>query len=146
MVLQFVFAVKHRQCLIPHEHKQDLHSYIGGLIKHRGSKPFAIHCMPDHAHILIGYKPTIHIPDLVKEIKVETNQFLNSRGWVPNRFSWQEGYGAFSYSNRDIDRVVRYINNQEAHHATTKFRNEYLALLNEFEITYDERYLFEFFD
>src|SRR4051812_9292604 len=96
--LQFVFAVSRRQCLIPKEHKERIHSYIGGLIQHRGSKPLAIHCMPDHAHIFIGYKPTIAIPDLVREIKVESNQFINENDLSRDRFAWQNSYGAFSYS------------------------------------------------
>jgi putative transposase len=113
---------------------------------HRGSKPLAIHCMPDHAHIFIGYKPTIHIPDLVKEIKVETNEFVNQKKFTPFKFSWQEGYGVFSYSQSHIGRVMNYVNNQESRHAKTPFRVEYLDLLKAFDISFEEKYVFEFFD
>lgn len=144
--LQFVFAVSRRQCLIPREHKNELHRYIAGLVTHRKSKSLAVHCMPDHAHIFIGYKPTISIPDLVRQIKVESNEFIKAKGWIESPFNWQEGYGAFSYSRSQIDRVIKYINNQEQHHQTQNFRAEYLRTLEEFDVSFDNRYLFEFLD
>ncbi len=144
--LQFVFAVSHRQCLIPREHKEELHKYIGDLVKRRGCKPLAIHCVPDHAHIFIGYKPVKPIPDLVKEIKVESNQFINKKKWTPYHFSWQEGYGGFSYSKSDISKVINYIDNQEQHHLKFNFRSEYKSMLVENEIDFNDIYLFEFFD
>ena len=104
--LQFVFAVKSRQYLIPREHKDELHQYITGLVQRRNSKMLAVHCMPDHAHIFVGFKPTMLVSDFVKEIKVETNQFINDKRWSTRKFSWQEGYGVFSYSHSHIDRVI----------------------------------------
>jgi putative transposase len=144
--IQFVFAVSRRQCLIPCEHKEELHRYIGGLVTHRQSKSLAIHCMPDHTHIFVGYRPTISIPDFVKEIKVASNEFIKAKGWISGPFSWQEGYGAFSYSRSQIDNVIKYIRNQEEHHRTGKFSTEYKNLLKEFDIPFEEKYLFEFFD
>jgi putative transposase len=93
--LQFVFAVKHRRSLIPPQHKDELHKYITGLVQHRKAKMLAVHCMPDHAHIFVGFKPVMSISDFVKEIKVESNEFINSKGWINEKFSWQEGYGVF---------------------------------------------------
>lgn len=142
--LQFVFAVKGRQSLIPRDHKEELHKYITGLVQNRKAKMLAVHCMPDHAHIFVGFKPTVLISDFVKEIKVESNEFINSKKWIPGRFSWQEGYGVFSYSQSHIDRVVKYVLNQEKHHQRGSFRQEYLALLERFEISFEEKYLFDF--
>lgn len=102
--------------------------------------------MPDHAHIFIGYKPVISIPDLVKEIKVESNQFITLNELSPPKFAWQEGYGAFSYSRSHIGRVIDYVNNQEENHQERKFRSEYQELLREFEVPFVKKYLFEFFD
>lgn len=102
--------------------------------------------MPDHIHIFVGFKPTILISDFVKEIKVESNEFVNSKNWVKGKFSWQEGYGVFSYSHSHIDAVVKYVLNQEKHHQKRTFKEEYLDLLNKFEIPFDERYVFEFID
>ncbi len=142
--LQFVFAVKGRQSLIPRDHKEELHKYITGLVQNRKAKMLAVHCMSDHAHIFVGFKPTVLISDFVKEIKVESNEFINSKKWIPGRFSWQEGYGVFSYSQSHIDRVVKYVLNQEKHHQRSSFRQEYLALLERFEISFEEKYLFDF--
>jgi putative transposase len=102
--------------------------------------------MPDHAHIFAGYRPTKSISDLVRDIKVETNFFINGKHWTPHRFSWQEGYGAFSYARRDIGTVINYINNQEQLHPKKTFRAEFLEMLKEADIEYADKYLFEFFD
>ena len=144
--LQFVFAVHKRQSLIPREHKEELHKYFTGLVQNRKAKMLAIHCMPDHAHIFVGYKPVILISDFVKEIKVESNEFVNKNKWTRGKFNWQEGYGVFSYSHSHIDRVIKYILNQETRHKKKTFRQEYHELLEKFAVPYEERYLFEFID
>jgi REP element-mobilizing transposase RayT len=100
--------------------------------------------MPDHIHIFVGFRPVMSISDFVKEIKVESNEFINGNKWVVGRFAWQEGYGVFSYSHSHIENVVKYVLNQEEHHRKKKFREEYHELLDEFEIAYDEKYSFEF--
>lgn len=138
--LQFVFAVKGRQNLIPKEHKEELHRYITALVQHRQVKLFAINSMPDHIHLLVSFKPTVLISDFVKEIKVESNEFINSKNWVRGKFSWQEGYGVFSYSPSHIDAVVKYILNQEAHHQNKTFKQEYLKFLEKFDIPFEERF------
>ncbi len=142
--LQFVFAVKHRQSLIAKEHKEELHKYITTLVQNRKAKLLAIHCMPDHLHLFVGFKPALSIADFVKEIKVESNEFINSKSWIKGNFSWQEGYGVFSYSHSHIDAVVKYILNQETHHQKKTFQQEYRQLLQKFELPFQEEYLFEF--
>ena len=144
--LQFVFAVKKREYLIPREHKEVVHRYITGLIQNRGCKLLAIHCMPDHLHVFTGYRPVIPIPDLVKEIKVESNEFINKQSWMKAKFAWQTGYGVFSYSQSHIGNVISYINNQETHHQKQSFRDEYIRFLKKFEIHYEDKYLFDFLD
>lgn len=106
----------------------------------------AVNCMPDHAHLFVGFKPTIAIADFVKEIKVESNEFINDKKWTPAKFSWQEGYGVFSYSHSHIDNVVKYILNQEQHHRKRTFRQEYVDFLQKFEVPFEESFLFDFFD
>jgi len=144
--LQFVFAVKGRQSLVPKVNKEELHKYMTGLVQNRKAKMLAINCMPDHTHLFVGYKPVVLISDFVKEIKVESNEFINHRRWVKGRFSWQEGYGVFSYSHSHIDRVIKYILNQESRHQRKTFRQEYYDLLKKFEISFEEKYLFDFMD
>ena len=121
--LQFVFAVKGRQSLIRKENKEELHKYITGLVQNRKAKLLAVNCMSDHTHLFVGFKPSVLIADFIKEIKVESNEFINHKKWVMGRFSWQEGYGVFSYSHSHIDRVIKYVLNQEKHHQRRSFRN-----------------------
>ncbi len=144
--LQFVFAVKGRQSLIAKEHKEELHKYITGLVQNRKAKMLAVNCMPDHTHLFVGFKPTVLIADFVKEVKVESNEFITNKKWIKGKFNWQEGYGVFSYSHSHIDRVIKYVLNQEKHHQKKTFRQEYHELLEKFEIPFEEKYLFEFIE
>jgi len=144
--LQFVFAVKKRENLIPGNHKEELHQYITGLVQNRKAKMLAIHCMPDHTHLFVGFKPTILISDFVKEVKVESNEFINSKNWIRGKFNWQEGYGVFSYSHSHIGNMITYILNQEMHLQKKTFRQEYLELLKKFEIPFEEKYVFDFIE
>ena len=106
----------------------------------------AINCMPDHIHLFVGFKPTISISDFVKEIKVESNEFINSKKWVKGKFNWQEGYGVFSYSQSHIDAVIKYVLNQEIHHQKKSFKKEYHEILEKFNIPFEERFLFDFIE
>lgn len=144
--LQFVFAVKQRESLIPKEHKEELHKYVTGLVHNRKAKMLAIHCMPDHSHLFVGFKPTILISDFIKEVKVESNEFINNKNWIKGKFNWQEGYGVFSYSHSQIGTVINYILNQEIHHRKKSFKEEYHELLSKFEIPFEEKYLFNFIE
>jgi putative transposase len=144
--LQFVFAVSQRRSLIPREHKEELHKYITGLVQRRNAKMLAVHCMPDHVHLFVGFKPTISMSDFVKEIKVESNQFINSKKWVGEKFKWQEGYGVFSYSRSHVDTVVKYVLNQEEHHRSKSFKVEYFEFLRKFNVAFDEKYAFDFIE
>lgn len=144
--LHFVFAVKYRQSLIPKEHKDELHKYIAALAQNRKAKMLAVHCMPDHIHLFVGYKPAVSIPDFVKEIKVESTEFINEKGWIKQRFHWQEGYAVFSYSQSHISTVINYIQNQEKQHEKKTFKREYHQLLENFNVQYEERFLFDFMD
>jgi len=144
--LQFIFAVKQRESLISRQHKEEVHKYITGLVRNRKTKMLAIHCMPDHTHLFVGFKPTILISDFVKEIKVESNEFINDKKWIKGKFNWQEGYGVFSYSHSQVNAVVKYILNQEAHHQKRAFKQEYYELLKKFEIPFEEKYVFDFIE
>ena len=144
--IQIVFTVKGRQNLIPKKHREELHKFITGIVNKRGQKLLAIFAMPDHIHLLVGLNPNMAISDLVRDIKAGSSKFISENNWVNNKFSWQEGYGAFSYSKSQIDNVVKYILNQEKHHKKRTFKEEYLDFLKKFEIDYNEKYLFEWID
>lgn len=144
--IQIVFAVKGRQNLISKENREELHQFITGIISNRGQKLFAVFAMPDHVHILVSMSPKVSISDLVRDIKAGSSKFINDKKWMNEKFNWQEGYGAFSYSKSSVDSVVRYILNQEEHHQNKSFKNEYLDFLEKFEIEYDSKYLFEWIE
>jgi len=144
--IQIVFTVKGRQNLISANNKQELNKYISGIITNKGQKSIIVNGMPDHIHIFVGLQPSISISDLVRDIKNNSSRFINEQGWVNGKFSWQEGYGAFSYSHSQIEKVYNYILNQEKNHQKTTFKEEYLKMLSDFEIKYDEKYLFEWIE
>jgi putative transposase len=141
--LQLVFSPKGRENVIPLKHKEELQKYTTGIIQNRRHKLLAINYMPDHVHIFIGYQPSQGLPDLLRDIKANTSKFINENKWLSGKFLWQEGYGAFSYSHSQINDVVQYINNQEAHHMILTFKDEYLKILEKFDIDYNPEYLFD---
>jgi len=144
--IQTVFAVENRQSLITPTFKEDLYKYITGIVKNQGQKLIAINGMPDHVHILIGLKLAMALADLVREIKADSTNFINEQKLVRGRFNWQEGYGAFSYGHSQLDRIIRYLQNQESHHARRSFKDEYMSLLRKFDIAFDDRYVFDFIE
>lgn len=144
--IQIVFAVKGRESLIHSHCETEVYKYITGIIRNKDQKLIAINGMPDHVHILIGMNPSCVLSDLVREIKKSSNDFINEKSFATGHFGWQAGYGAFSYNHSDLTRVINYIENQKTHHAVKSFRDEYLELLNEFEIDFKSEYLYEWID
>lgn len=142
--IQIVFAVAGRFNLIEKKWKDDLYKYITGIVKKHEQKLIAIGGVENHIHILIGIKPNIALSDLVRDIKANSSRFINEKRFVEGKFSWQEGFGAFSYSHSQLSDVIRYIQNQEEHHKVNNFKDEYLKFLKKYEVDFDEKYLFDF--
>ena len=140
--IQFVFAVKYRRALIHKAWKDELHKYITGIFQQNDHKMLQINSMPDHIHIFIGMRPAQSISSLVQNVKTESSKWIKEKGYCSAPFAWQEGYGAFSYSKSHVPDVIRYIQNQEAHHQKETFLDEYRLFLSAFEIDYDEQYIF----
>jgi len=132
--VQFVFAVSGRQNLIPKKHRERIHRYITGIVRERDHKMLSVFCMPDHCHVFVGMKPRMSVSDLVGQIKAVSSRFINEQQWFKGKFRWQEGYGAFSYSRSQVNKVCQYILNQEEHHRKKTFREEYISFLKKFEI------------
>lgn len=141
--IQAVFAVQHRRSLIRDTWKDELYQYITGIIQNNGHKMLQINGMPDHVHILFGMRPTQSLSDLMKQVKQDSSGWINRKGFIPGRFSWQSGYGAFSYARSQLPLVIWYIQNQEKHHARKTFREEYMALLKTHGVDFDDRYVFK---
>jgi putative transposase len=141
--IHFVFAIKFRHGIIQSKWKEDLYKYIAGIIQNNNHKLLAINGMPDHIHILIGLRPAQSISDLMKDVKQSSSKWINDNKLAEGHFEWQEGYGAFSYSESQINQVINYIQNQEMHHKKKTFKEEYLDFLEKFEIDYDEKFIFK---
>jgi REP element-mobilizing transposase RayT len=139
--LHVVFAVEGRQNLIDPGHNDELQKYITGIVTAQRHKLIAINNMPDHLHLLVGLRPDAALSDLISKVKANSSKFINEHHWVIGRFSWQEGFGAFSCSRSQLDAVIRYIQNQQRHHAKKSFREEYVELLKKFEVEYDPKYI-----
>jgi REP element-mobilizing transposase RayT len=136
-----VFAVQDRISLIKPLWKDELYKYITGITQNNGHKLIAINGITNHLHIAVGYKPHQLIPDLMQDIKGNSSKWINERKFVKGKFSWQAGYGAFSFSHSQIDAVVKYINNQEKHHKKKTFHEEYIELLERYNVAFDEKYI-----
>jgi len=141
MYIQFVFAVQNRMSMIQASWKSELFIYMTGIIQNNKHKLIAINGMPNHVHVFIGNKPHQLIPDLMQDIKGSLSFWINKKGFITGKFSWQNSYGAFSYSQSHIDRVAKYIRDQEQHHKKKTFKEEYLDFLNKYNVEYDEPYV-----
>ena|SRR5438876_2524838 len=139
--IHIVFSVKNRTNLIKRSWKDELYKYITGIVKSKKQKLIAINGEQDHIHVLIGMKPDMKISDLVRDIKANSTNFINDKRFSIGKFEWQEGYGAFSCSRSQLQDVIRYIENQEEHHRTRTFREEYVQFLRKYNIKFEEKYL-----
>lgn len=143
--IHVVFAVQNRNCLIQ-DWKDDLYKYITGIIRKNDHRLLAINGVSDHVHILFGFRPSQSLSDLMQDVKGSSSKWINKHKLVAGKFAWQAGYGAFSYAKSDLPNVIRYIKSQEEHHKKRNFSEEYLSLLKEFEVDYNEQYLFNTID
>lgn len=144
--IQIVFAVNGRENLLQKPWREEVFKYIAGIVKGKNQKPIIVNGVSNHVHLFVGLRPSISVSDLVRDIKNNSSNFINEQKFVRGRFSWQEGFGSFSYSHSQIEQVYQYILSQEEHHKKKSFREEYLDFLKKFEVEYDERYLFEWND
>ncbi len=144
--IQAVFSVQDLGNLLQKSWRDEVFKYTASIIKNKGHKPIIVNGVADHVHLFIGLKPAMALSELIRDVKNNTSNFINDHNWVYGRFSWQEGYGAFSYGHSQIDIVYNYILNQEEHHRKRTFREEYLDFLKKFNVPYEERFLFKWFE
>lgn len=141
--LHVVFSVRGRQSLIQPNWRAELHKYICGIIKAKEQKAYAIGGVADHIHIQVSIKPDVTISDLVRDIKSNSTKWINEKRFVNGKFQWQNGFGAFSCSPSKLNASISYINNQEQHHGKKSFETEYIELLRNYNIDFDNKYLFD---
>jgi putative transposase len=146
LYVQIVFAVKNRDAYLEPNIRKRIFQYMGGIINEMNHKTIIINGVSNHVHIFLGLNPAISISDTVHDIKRSSSLFINNEKLCRYKFAWQEGYGAFTYSHSQIPNVYKYIDAQEEHHKKRTFKEEYLQFLKKYEIQYDERYIFDFFE
>ena len=144
--LHYVFAVKGRGNLLLGPWRREVFKYMSGIIEANGQKSIIVNGVTDHVHVLVGFRPAKSISDLIRDVKNNSSNFINKKGFVKGHFAWQEGYGVFSYSHSQIDNVYRYILNQEEHHKKISFKDEYNSFLKKFEIEHEKKYLFDWIE
>jgi putative transposase len=143
LYIQFVFAVQNRISLINENWQTDLYKYMTGIIEQQEHKLFSINGIADHVHILVSMNPKQAPSDLMYHVKRSSSIWINDKKLCPGKFSWQEGFGAFSYGKSQIPTIIQYIDNQKQHHLKRTFIDEYIGFLKAFEIEYDERYIYK---
>jgi putative transposase len=146
LYVQLVFAVKNRDAVLHINIRKRVFEYMSGIITEMKHKSIIVYGVSSHVHILIGLNPSKSISDTIHDIKRSSSLFINNEKLCIGKFAWQEGYGGFTYGRSQLDDIYKYILNQDEHHKKKTFREEYIQFLKKFEIDYDERFLFDFFD
>ncbi len=141
-----IFSVKGRENIITRHFRDRLHEYLNGIINNQNNYSLAVNGYKDHVHLFFELKPSLALSDVIRDVKASSSKWINDNRFVLGHFSWQEGYGAFSYSRSQRDNVIKYIMEQEEHHSEKSFKEEYLGLLRKFEIPFEDNYVFEFYD
>ena len=146
MYIELVFAVKNREATLNLNFRSRVFEYMSGTLNNMKHKSIIVNGVSNHVHVFYGMNPNLSVSETVHDLKRSSSIFINQNGLCKFNFGWQEGYGAFSYSKSQIQGKYDYIINQEIHHKKWSFREEYLELLKEFAIDYNEKYLFDFLD
>jgi putative transposase len=144
--IHIVFTVQNKLPLLQKPRRVEVFKYISGIIKAKGQKPIIVNGVSDHVHVFIGMTPAMAVANLVRDIKNNSTNFINKNKYVPVKFGWQGGYGSFSYSHSQIDKVYSYILNQDKHHRQKSFKEEYPELSKRSDIKFDEGYLFDWIE
>jgi putative transposase len=144
--IHVIFAVKGRENLLPSKLRPKLFKYISGILTNTNQFSLAVNGYKDHVHLFFEMNPVKSLSEIVRIVKANSSKWINENKFITGKFSWQEGYGGFSYSKSQRDHVIKYIIKQEKHHHQKTFREEYLSILKSFEIDFNEHYIFEFYD
>jgi len=144
ILVHFVFSTKYRHPFLAEKNiRNEMHAYLGGVCKGLGCPVLIVGGVADHVHILSLLTRTLSVADVMGEIKRESSKWIKSKGGMLTKFAWQNGYGAFSVGQSEVERVRTYIAGQEEHHRKKTFQDEYRAFLKEHGLEYDERYVWD---
>ena len=140
ILYQIVFSTKNRDRVLIKDSREQLFRYIWGILKNHKCHLYRINGVEDHLHIVTHLHPSVALASLVKDIKLGSSTLIKNQGLFPKFNGWQQGYGGFTYSIKEKARLIEYVKNQEEHHRSSSFRDEYTSLLNEHNIEFDEKY------
>ncbi|WDQ16403.1 IS200/IS605 family transposase [Rhodopirellula sp. P2] len=143
LLFHLIYSTKYRKPAIRSEWQDELHGYLGGIVRDQKGTLLKIGGVEDHVHLLAKLSPTIAISDVLRTIKSNSSKWINERSDVHRKFEWQSGYAAFSVSESQAPAVADYIANQAEHHRKKTFEEEFLSILKRHRIQYDPRYVFE---
>lgn len=144
LTYHIVFSTKYREPMITPKLREDLYPYIGGIVRNKGGTLIRIGGVADHLHLVVRLRPDIALSDMMRMVKANSSKWVNERNNVSgSRFAWQSGYGAFTVSQSQLTALVEYVENQEEHHRSRSFQDEFVAILKKHGVEYDERYLFD---
>lgn len=140
IIVHLVFSTKNRQRLITSNLREELHSYLGGILKNIGCQPLTVGGVEDHVHLLFALSRTTTLAEITEKLKTSSAKWAKEKNVL---LVWQSGYAAFSVGNRDIDNAIAYVRNQEAHHSSIGFQDELRAIFREAGIEFDEKYVWD---
>ncbi|OFX42750.1 MAG: transposase [Bacteroidetes bacterium GWA2_30_7] len=141
IMYQIVFSTKERERTLKADKRKELFKYTWGILKNKNCHLYQIGGIEDHIHIITHLHPSISLASLVKDIKLAGSEYIKNNNLFSDFSGWQNGYGAFTYAFKDKDKLIEYVKNQEIHHHKKTFREEFIELLNEHCIEFDEKYL-----
>lgn len=144
--IHLVFAVKKASNRIPPQHLPQLERSLTGITKNLGQKLLYVKCLTDHTHLFIGWQTHQSLSEIASKTKTAATSFIKKQNWNLPNYAWQKGFGGFSYSHSHIDSFIKYLSKQETYHQTHSFQEEYLKMLQVFNIPYEDCYLFEFYE
>lgn len=141
ILYQIVFGTRNREHTLTALNRQELFKYIAGILNKKNCHLYRINGVEDHLHIVTHLHPAVALAFLIKDIKLASSGYIKDNGLFKKFGGWQDGYGAFTYTIKEKDRLIEYVKNQEEHHKIKTFKEEYIELLNEHGIEFDEKYL-----
>jgi REP element-mobilizing transposase RayT len=143
LYVHLIFSTKHRERVLSREISSNLHAYLGGILRDLECLPVEINTEPDHAHLLFQLARTVTVANVVGQVKQGSTLWLQEQHASLRQFHWQNGYGAFSVSQSNVDEVRQYIRSQEEHHRVRTFQEEFRLFLERHGVDYDERYVWD---
>ncbi len=143
VVLHLIFSTKDRSACLDSTVRPPLHAYLATVARNAGCICHRVGGVADHVHLAVRFSRTLTIAALVEDLKTSSSKWLKTQSPDLQGFAWQRGYGVFSVGPTDLEALVTYIDNQEAHHRTRTFQEEYRAFLSKYGVAFDERYVWD---